>query len=122
MDLRVVFDGAEVGRLRYESKVAFFAYSKEWIENGFSISPHSLPLEDRLFKGTRDLFEGLNGVFADSLPGGWGMLTAIKTLRNKGIDYLALDPLEKLSYLGKDGVGALYYEPSEYDWDTAPMR
>ncbi len=96
MELHVMFDGREVGRLRYESKVAYFAYSREWLKDGFSISPHSLPLEDRLFKGSPECFDGLPGVFADSLPGGWGMLTAIKALRGRGADYLSLDPLGKL--------------------------
>ena len=120
MELRVMFEEREVGRLRYESRTAYFAYSREWLNNGFPISPRTLPLEDRLFKGRPDCFDGIQGVFADSLPGGWGMLTAIRALREKGVDYLALDPLEKLSYLGKDGTGALYYEPTECDWTSPP--
>ena len=84
MELRVMFGGREVGRLRYEARTAYFAYSSGWLEDGFSVSPRSLPLEDRLFKGSRDRFDGLHGVFADSFPGGWGMLTAIRTLRTKG--------------------------------------
>ena len=120
MELRVMFEGREVGRLRYGSGVSHFAYSRDWLNHGFPISPRSLPLEDRLFSGRPDVFAGLHGVFADSLPGGWGMLTAIRALRDKGIDYLGLDPLEKLSYIGKDGTGALYYEPTECDWDSSP--
>jgi len=121
MDLRVMLDGKEVGVLRYDSAIAYFAYSKGWLNEGFSISPRSLPLEDRLFKGRMNYFDGLPGVFADSLPGGWGMFTAIKALRKKGIDYQNLNPLEKLSYLGKDSTGALYYEPTGCDWETPPL-
>ena len=121
MELRVMFDGEEVGRLKCDSSVAYFAYNKKWLTEGFSISPRSLPLEDRLFKGRMNYFEGLPGVFADSLPGGWGKLTAIKALRNKGIDYLNLNPLEKLSFVGSDGSGALCYEPTECNWDTQPF-
>lgn len=121
MELRVLLGGKEVGRLRYDSDIAYFAYSNEWLNDGFSISPRSLPLEDRLFKGRKNYFEGLPGVFADSLPGGWGMLTAIKALRKRGIDYQSLNPLEKLSYLGKDATGALYYEPSGCDWEALPI-
>lgn len=121
MELDVMLDGREVGRLRCESDVVYFAYSKEWLIDGFSISPRSLPLEDRLFKGRTNYFDGLHGVFADSLPGGWGMFTAVRALRERGIDYHSLNPLEKLSYVGKDGRGALYYEPSGNDWDTFPL-
>jgi len=118
MELNVIYDGREVGRLRYGNGFAYFAYSNEWLADGFSVSPRSLPLEDRLFKGRTNYFEGLPGVFADSLPGRWGMLTAVKALRERGIDYTSMDPLQKLSYIGKDGSGALYYEPTECDWDV----
>ncbi len=57
-------------------------------------------------------FEGLFGVFHDSLPDGWGTLTASKALRKRGISYLDLSPLERLCYLGEDGLGALRYKPS----------
>lgn len=50
---------------------AAFQYSEEWIENGFPISPFSLPLKAG-FVPTKDYFDGLFGVFADSLPDNWG--------------------------------------------------
>ena len=45
-----------------------FQYNKEWILDGFSISPFSLPLDERVYVPKKDVFEGLFGVFADSLP------------------------------------------------------
>ncbi len=121
MDLRVMIGDDDVGHLRYDSGISYFAYSREWLKDGFPISPRPLPLEDRLFKGRMNYFEGLHGVFADSLPGGWGMFTAIKALRRKGIDHLGLDPLERLSYIGSNGKGALHYEPSEGCSGTAAI-
>ena len=56
-----MMDGREVGRLRKESAEYYFAYSRDWLADGFSISPHSLPLEDRLFVGRNDSFDGLFG-------------------------------------------------------------
>jgi len=121
MELRVMMDGREVGRLRKDEGRYLFTYSMDWLADGFSISPRTLPLEDRLFVGRNDRFEGIPGVFADSLPGGWGMLTAVKALRNKGIDYFSLDPLEKLAYLDNGASGSLCYEPCECDWDVLPF-
>ena len=46
-------------------------YKAQWIENGFPISPFSLPLKKQVFVQTKDFFDGLFGVFADSLPDNW---------------------------------------------------
>lgn len=46
-----------------------FEYEAEWMESGFSISPFSLPLRKEVFfPKSYEPFEGLFGVFADSLP------------------------------------------------------
>ena len=111
--IRVMYGDLEVGRMRDESGRYTFAYSRDWLAKGFSISPLSLPLEDRAFTVKDNYFNGLFGVFADSLPDGWGTYAAIKALRSKGISYLNLDPLQKLSLIGEDGLGALHYLPSD---------
>lgn len=49
-----------------------FEYTDEWIAQGFSISPFSLPLKKQVFIPQKDYFGGLFGVFADSLPDAWG--------------------------------------------------
>ena len=45
-----------------------FAYSDAWLEKGFAISPFSLPIEQKVYVPTTTTFQGLWGVFADSLP------------------------------------------------------
>lgn len=57
-----------------------FEYTDEWIETGFSINPFSLPLKKEVFLPTKDYFDGLFGVFADSLPERVHMLTAAALL------------------------------------------
>ena len=39
-----------------------FAYSEEWLDNGFAISPFSLPVEQKVFVPTNQAFSGLWGV------------------------------------------------------------
>ena len=63
-----------------------FAYSDEWLQNGFSISPFSLPLEKKVFLPSKPYFSGLFGVFADSLPDGWGRLLVDRLMKKRGID------------------------------------
>ena len=64
--LQVMYDEKLVGTLAMASghKVAF-QYSEEWLEDGFSISPFSLPLKNQVFVPQKDYFDGLFGVFAD---------------------------------------------------------
>lgn len=70
--LNVFYHERKVGTLAlYKERLAVFEYDKEWIEDGFPISPFSLPLEKRVFMPGIDPFGGLFGVFADSLPDGW---------------------------------------------------
>ena len=71
--LEVRMDDRLVGTLALTAnhKVAF-SYSEEWLEHGFSVSPFSLPLKNEVFVPKKDYFDGLFGVFADSLPDAWG--------------------------------------------------
>lgn len=71
--LTVLFHGCTVGTLAVngQGKVAF-SYDEDWLETGFSISPFSLPLKKQVFVPDKMHFQGLFGVFADSLPDAWG--------------------------------------------------
>lgn len=103
-------------------KIAF-QYEPAWIDNGFSISPFSLPLSAEVYINSKDTFGGLYGVFADSLPDGWGELLVSRMLAKKAINYARLSPLVRLTLISGNGLGALTYEPtqvegqSEYKYD-----
>lgn len=88
-----------------------FQYSRPWLASGFSISPLSLPLEERVFIAKPSPLDGVFGVFADSLPDGWGRLLVDRMLSSNGIDPARLSPLARLSIVGSTGAGALEYEP-----------
>lgn len=71
--LEVLYKGRVAGTLALTSeKKAAFEYADEWLKDGFSISPFSLPLKKQVFIPQKDYFHGLFGVFADSLPDAWG--------------------------------------------------
>lgn len=86
--LNVCFKNEKVGTLAMtaDHKVAF-EYDNEWIENGFPISPFSLPLEKRVFIPTKTHSYGLFGVFADSLPDAWGNILLNRLLKEHGIEF-----------------------------------
>lgn len=100
--LRVLFDGSEVGHLAViPNHLVAFAYSENWLKNGFSISPYSLPLRSGVMIPRKyDPFDGLFGVFADSLPDGWGRLLVDRLLLKHGINPLTVNPLSRLAIVG----------------------
>ena len=70
--LNVFYHGRKVGTMAlWKGMLAAFQYDKDWLADGFPISPFSLPLEAKVFIPRSDPFDGLFGVFADSLPDGW---------------------------------------------------
>lgn len=117
--LLVRYNGSLVGTMAlYKGSLAAFEYSKEWLNDGFSISPFSLPLEQRVFIPRFEPFEGLYGVFADSLPDGWGRLLVDRLLLKNKINPMEISSMDRLSIVGASGMGALTYEP-DYTFDTA---
>ncbi len=111
--LTVKYNNNVVGYLAtVEDRIAF-QYDDTWIKNGFSISPFSLPLSDKVYINDKDTFGGLYGVFADSLPDGWGELLLKRMLSSKGINPNKVSPLTKLSIVGDNGLGGLKFEPTQ---------
>ncbi len=110
--LSVKYHGRLVGTLAEmaDGRVAF-QYDREWLNQGFSISPFSLPLNDRVFIPTKDTFGGLFGVFADSLPDGWGRLLVDRMLLSQGSSPAKVSELQRLGIVGSTGMGALEYIP-----------
>jgi len=101
----------KIGTLAIKNKKIYFEYDKEFLKTGIELSPYKLPLKSGLFVCEDDTFEGLWGVFADSLPDGWGRLLMDRHLIRLGINPNSLTPLDRLAYIGKYGMGALSYEP-----------
>ncbi len=96
--------------LTQDNKVAF-QYSKEWLSSGFSLNPFSLPLRNEVFVPKKNYFNGLFGVFADSLPDSWGNLLLDRMLRTHGIPLDEIKVLDRLALIGSNGMGKLTYEP-----------
>ncbi len=110
--LQVFYYQKKVGTLAlYQEHLIAFAYDDEWIKSGFSISPFSLPLEKRVFIPRRDPFDGLFGVFADSLPDGWGRFLVDRLMLQNHTDPATVGNLNRLAIVGSSGMGALTYRP-----------
>lgn len=101
----------KVGTLAIKDRKIYFEYDKAFLKIGIELSPYKLPLKVGLHRCDDDTFEGLWGVFNDSLPDGWGRLLMDRHLMRLGINQASLTPLDRLSYIGNYGMGALTYEP-----------
>lgn len=100
-----------VGRLALINRKFFFEYSPSFLELGLELSPFKLPLKAGILVCEDRIFEGLFGIFNDSLPDGWGRLLLDRKLMNMGINPNMLTPIDRLRYVGTHGMGALQYEP-----------
>jgi serine/threonine-protein kinase HipA len=103
-----------------ESKnVGFFEFDKDFVKLPFDLSPLMLPIEDAR-KGRRvysfpflnyETFKGLPGLLADSLPDKFGNQVIDAWLAQQGRSAQLFNPVDRLCYIGKRGMGALEFEP-----------
>ena len=101
----------KVGRLAYKERKIYFEYDEKFLKKGLELSPYKLALKKGVFLCEERHFDGLWGVFDDSLPDGWGRLLMDRHLSQLGIDHRAITPLQRLLYVGAYAMGALSYEP-----------
>jgi len=107
----------EVGMLLQDKQRIFFEYSPDFQKSGIELSPFKLPLKAGVFEEKSHVFDGLFGLFNDSLPDGWGCLLLDRKLRKLGKSYAEITPLDRLSLIGANPMGALEYEPAAGDSD-----
>jgi serine/threonine-protein kinase HipA len=100
-----------MGRLLLKNRQIFFEYDAAFIKTGLELSPFKLPLKAGVIESNDRTFEGLFGVFNDSLPDGWGRLLLDRKLMNAWLNPGTLSPLDRLCFVGTSGMGALSYEP-----------
>jgi serine/threonine-protein kinase HipA len=103
-----------IGRLADAGDGVLFQYAESFLASGLWLSPFKLPLHPGVFEAERKSFDGLHGVFNDSLPDGWGLLLLDRMLKASGASLQDLSPLDRLAMIGARGMGALEYEPEEY--------
>ena len=116
--LKVFYNDILVGTLaKTPERVVAFEYDSGWLNNGFSISPFSLPLIKKVFIPKYEPFDGLFGVFNDSLPDGWGRLLVDRLFLKNKINPAEIDNLNRLAVVQSNGMGALTYKP-EHKFET----
>jgi len=99
--------------------VADLEFFESFVKEGLDISPLVMPLED-IKRGDRifsfpahktKTFKGLPGLLADSLPDDYGNSVIDEWFALQQIP-IPPTPLDRLSYIGKRGMGALEFKPA----------
>jgi len=102
-----------VGRLARTERGILFEYDRDFPRATHDISPFRLqePAGSTVIEAPREPFDGLHGVFDDSLPDGWGRLLMDRKLMEIGIHPREISNLDRLAWIGNRGMGALRYRP-----------
>lgn len=102
-----------VGRLALLNREIVFEFTPDFLVDTLKISPLKLRANEghSIISGPPEPFEGLHGVFSDSLPDGWGRLLVDRKVKELGILPSQLTPLDRLAWVGTRGMGALIYQP-----------
>lgn len=102
----------EIGDLVQNQNKIYFKYHPDFMESGLEISPFKMKLSREILTPKELHFEGLFGVFSDSIPDGWGKLLLDRKLLSTGIKSKTISPLDRLTFLDNNSIGAISYEPN----------
>lgn len=113
----VILWGRQIGAVSWleDREVAVFQYAPEFLKSGIEVSPLMMPLRETPYEFpslSKVTFKGLPGLLADSLPDRFGNAILNEWLASQGRTPESFNPVERLCYTGKRGMGALEYEPS----------
>jgi len=109
--LSVSLHSAPVGKLALSDRRVWFQYDAAFLHKSLELSPFKLPLKPDVVACEDRVFDGLFGLFNDSLPDGWGRLLLDRHMRSLGIAPENLTVLDRLACVGQNGMGALTYVP-----------
>lgn len=99
-----------------ERGLGTFEYTQPFIRSRIELAPFTLPLAAGVYDFPslpRETFHGLPGLLSDSLPDRFGNLLINRWLAEQGRSPDSMDPVERLLYTGKRGMGALEFEPAD---------
>ena len=107
-----IFD-KKIGNLLLKDGIVYFEYDKNFKTSGLEISPLKLPLSQSGVYTNNDerYFEGLAGVFHDTLPDKFGTKVIERYFESKNIPPHQLNVLQKLMFVGDKSIGAITYKP-----------
>lgn len=110
--------GKIIGAVSWDQdrEIAYFEYDKAFAKSGIQVAPLTMPLSEEVYSFpalNKETFKGLPGFLADSLPDKFGNALIDAWLARNGRAKGDFSPVERLCYIGKRGMGALEFEPTQ---------
>ena len=108
--------GRRIGAVSWDRAraLAVFQYDPAFVGANIEVAPLKMPARETPYefpalKG--DTFKGLPGMLADALPDKFGNRLINAWLAETGKSPEAFNPVDRLCYIGRRGIGALEFEP-----------
>ena len=121
-DAKVKLWGRTIGAVSWDAsrELSVFEYAPGFLRSSVEISPIQMPKRQRPYEfpgnrargGEESAFDGLPGLLADSIPDKFGNALIDLWLAKQGRSKRSMNPVERLCYVGKRGMGALEFEPA----------
>ena len=113
---RVILWGRDIGAVTWvaDRGLGVFQYTPDFSRSGIEVAPMTMPLADAPYEFpslSRETFQGLPGMLADSLPDKFGNTLIDAWLSTLGRSPGSFTPVERLCYTGAHGMGALEFLP-----------
>ncbi|MFK5883432.1 MAG: type II toxin-antitoxin system HipA family toxin [Candidatus Izemoplasma sp.] len=131
MIVQVKLYNEELGTVEWNSTKgsATFQYSENALKNGIEPSPILMPKQGTVFETNRDNinFHDLPYLLSDSMPDDFGNIMMKEWLKQRSILIADINPVDRLTYVGLRGMGALEYEPfnhkesNDYNVDVSEL-
>ena len=116
--LKVILWGEEIGRLAWDARrrLSYFMYNPTFLKKGLNISPLVAPVDGvrgltPIWGEEAKIYQKLPAFVADSLPDAWGNQLFDLWRQQNHLSNADITPLDKLSFIGKRGMGALEFVP-----------
>ncbi|MDH3628194.1 MAG: type II toxin-antitoxin system HipA family toxin [Acidobacteriota bacterium] len=119
--------GRTIGAVSWfdDRQLAAFQYTEEFAGSGIQVAPLTMPLRTAPYEFPelpRKSFKGLPGMLADCLPDRFGNALIDVWLAQQNRDASTFNPVERLCYTGKRGMGALEFQPALKQSPTTARR
>ncbi len=116
-DANVILWGRRIGAVSWDRAraLAVFQYDPAFVGASIEVAPLTMPARETPYEFPalgRETFKGLPGMLADALPDRFGNRLIDAWLAETGRNSDAFNPVDRLCYIGRRGIGALEFEPA----------